>query len=39
MSNNVREFCTVGKINWDSNVNKQLEVYEKEIIVPEENIE
>jgi len=39
MSVNIKEFCSVGKINWDSNINKQLEVYQKEINVSEENID
>ncbi len=30
LSDNVKEFCINGKINWESNVNKQIEVYQKE---------
>lgn len=38
-SENVKEFCTSGKINWDSNINKQLEVYQKEVVIENENID
>jgi glycosyltransferase involved in cell wall biosynthesis len=39
LSDNVKEFCTLGKINWDSNVNKQIEVYQQEINIEEDNTE
>lgn len=39
MSDNIKEFCKVSKISWESVTNKQLEVYAKDLSQPVENIE